>query len=371
MRRIRILHIIEQLGVGGAERQLLGLLPRMDRARFEHRICYFRQKADSLDWRFRELGIPTTFVDKDGLSLPRFFNELRRAIRTAGPDIVHTWLYVANFWGRWAAVSAGVHRLIASDRAEIEQGGALLRVHERLLASRTLRLANSRAVAMTLHRCCGLPLDEIRVIYNAVDLPPCDPRQAREEIRRELGLPAEHRLVIMVARQAREKNYPMFFRVAGRVTAGRPGVTFVALGRLDLKEEMDKVLAELKIGDRIRVIGSRSDVHRWLAAADVFCLTSDREGFPNVVIEAMTAGLPVVCTDFGSAREVIGEEGAGVLVPRNDDTAMARAVERLLDDPEERTTLGQRARQRAEGCFGWPRLVAEMENLYLERMGSR
>ncbi len=365
---LRIVHVIEQLGVGGAERQLLGLLSRMDRRRFEHHVVYFRQSVDSLDGRFREQGIRTTHVPKAGVRPWVFFMRLRRLIRRESPDIVHTWLYSANFWGRWAAASCGLRRIAASDRAEVGPAGPLIRLHERLLRKRTVRLANSRAVAESLRRHHGLPEEHIRVIGNGVELPPCDRAVARREIRRELGLPEDHKLVVMVARQSREKNYPMFFRAGKRVAARRSDATFLAVGREDLKAELDPVLAALDAGDRVRIVGPRDDVPRWLAAADVFGFTSDHEGCPNSLLEAMMAGLPVVCTDFAAAGEVIGDEGAGIIVPRNDDAAMADAVAGLLDDPDRREKLGRRARERAERLFAWPAVVARMERLYAEMM---
>jgi glycosyltransferase involved in cell wall biosynthesis len=107
-------------------------------------------------------------------------------------------------------------------------------------------------------------------------------------------------------------------------------------------------------------------VHRWLLAADVFCLTSNNEGFPNVVLEAMAAGLPVVCTSFTSAREIIPDASLGILTPVGDDLEMARQISLLLDDQGRRMELGRSARQWVGDRFGWSKLVSQMESLYEE-----
>ena len=97
-----------------------------------------------------------------------------------------------------------------------------------------------------------------------------------------------------------------------------------------------------------------------------FCLTSDREGLPNVVLEAMAAGLPVICTDFESAHEVLPDTSLGIIIPRNADAILAETALALLDDPERARRLGDAARAHVRTEFSWEKLVREMESLYGE-----
>ncbi|HET6277745.1 MAG TPA: glycosyltransferase family 4 protein, partial [Candidatus Polarisedimenticolia bacterium] len=128
----------------------------------------------------------------------------------------------------------------------------------------------------------------------------------------------------------------------------------------------------------VRIVDQREDVGRWLAGADLFCLTSNYEGLPNVVLEAMAAGLPVICTDFESAREVIPDPSLGLIIPRDDDAALAGTALELLDDPARGRRIGAAARAHARTAYSWERLVREMEELYTgleapqgrERFGS-
>jgi len=360
---MNILHIIPTLGVGGTERQLVNLLPRIDRVRFRQTVCFYTP-SETLETPLREAGIPVIFFDKFSMSAWSFFRRMRRVIHEVGPDVIHTWLYSANFWGRLAGISCGVRRLVASNRSMAIPTSSPVVLYERILAPYTTRLANSRAVAASLERRYGLPAAGIKVIYNAVDPPAIPPANARAAVRAELGLPEGQMLILMAGRQTPEKNHAMFLRAARRVGRRRSDVTFVVLGHLFRPGEMHALVDTMEAALYVRIVNQREDMPRWLAASDIFCLTSNAEGLPNVVLEAMATGLPVVCTDFESAREVIPDDRTGVIVPRDDDAALAAAVLTLLADAERRRSLGAAAREYVRVHFGWDRLVRDMESLY-------
>jgi glycosyltransferase involved in cell wall biosynthesis len=184
-------------------------------------------------------------------------------------------------------------------------------------------------------------------------------------IREELGIPAGQKLVIMVGRLDPDKNWPMFVRVADRVRRIRSDVNFVAIGSGPLHDELQRMVQSSKgLESSLRFVGEKRDVSRWLAAADLFCFTSDLEGFPNAVLEAMLSGLPVLCTEFDSASEVLTNSSVGCLVPKNDDQTMAERVIELLDNPARRQTLGAAARAMVEKRHDWNSLVQTMEQFY-------
>jgi len=361
-RPLHILHIIPTLGVGGTERQLVKLLVRMDRTRTRHTVCFYT-RTPSLEAELDAAGIRTIFFDKFAMRPWSFFARLRRTVREARPDVVHTWLYSGNFWGRVAALTCGVRRLVASDRGMVPGAPVTVRLYERLLAPLTLRLVNSQATAASLVKAYGIPPAGIRVVPNAVEEGAPSPG-AREAVRAALGLPPEQRLVLLVARQSAEKNHAMFFRAARRVAAARSDVTFVAVGHLVDPGAMQTMLDASGAAAAVRLVGEQADIPRWLAAADVFCLTSDREGLPNALLEAMAAGLPVVCTRFPSATEVLSSEALGMLVPVNDDASLAASILALLGDEERRRSMGRAAREHVAAAYGWDRLLREMDAIY-------
>ncbi len=362
-RPITILHIIPTLGVGGAERQLAKLLPRMDAGRFRQTVCFYT-KSRTLEAGLHAAGIPTIFFDKFSMPSWKFFSRLRGVVREVAPDVVHTWLYSANFWGRLAALTCLKRRIVSSDRATLEPDSLPVVLFERLMAPFTTRLVNSRAVAASLQQVYGLPASRTRVIYNAVDPPATVTGDPGLEIREELGLPRAQKLVLTVGRQAGTKNLPMLCRVARRVGARRPDFTFLHVGHIFDPGAMRALLEETGASPYMRVMGERDDIPRWLTAADLLCVTSNVEGVPNAILESMTHGLPVVSSEFPGAREVIPDDRVGLVLPLEDDRAMAEAVEALLDDPSRRRTLAEAARRHVREAFGWERLVREMESFY-------
>lgn len=364
VKKTRILHIIGSLGVGGCEKQLLGLCQRLDRNRFDLSVCWYSDTADVLYKEFADAGVALYFFDKFSMPVWRFFITLRNTIRDVSPHIVHTWLYSANFWGRWAALTAGIKHIIASDRIEVKNARIIEQLSEKLLLERTLRLANTRAVAKSLSRWYGIPLETIRIIHNAVSLEPYDRILARREIRQELGFPQEQKLVVMVASQKRHKNYPLFVRTASVVCKKRRDVTFIGIGRQDIQNELDVLIERFGLKDRIRFVGQKKDINRWLAAADVFCLTSNFEGLPNVVLEAMLAKLPVVCTNFAGIDEIIPDSEHGIIVPLDNEWAMGREIMKVLDNPDYARTLGVNAHDFAQERFSWNALVSQMTSVY-------
>jgi len=372
-RRVRVLHIIGQIGVGGCERQLLELCRRMDRGTFESGVCYDSPDPQNTPEAFEHAGVRLYYVNKfGGISLWRFFLTLRGFIRDFRPDIIHTWQYSPNCWGRLAGLSCGYTGFICSERSATRFPTAL-RAFEMVFGRRTLYVVNTKAVADALRRSTGCPRDRIRVVYNAVEMPAIEGERARREVRAELGLPPEVPLVLTVGRLTRAKNYPMFFRVARRVLQERPEVVFLAAGHGEEEARLRALHERMGLGPSVRMLGLRRDVPRLMAAADVFCLCSDWEGFPNVLVEAMASGLPVVTTDFAGVREILDKDGTrmGVLVDRNRDDQMSARVLDLLCDAAGRQDLGRKGREYVSQRFSWSRLTQEMERLYSDFLRGR
>ena len=254
--------------------------------------------------------------------------------------------------------------ILASDRAVAESSNIIARVSEKLLLNKTTRLANSKAVAGSMERYYSIPVKKTNIIYNAVEVPPYDRETARNEIRHQLGLPENQKLILMVARLWSIKNWPMFVRAGAQVCKQRSDVTFIGTGFGPEQEKLDTLIHELSMQGRVRLLGLKNDIHRWYAAADIFCLTSHHEGFPNVVLEAMHAGLPVICSSFNAAYEIINTPDVGIIVPSDNHEALAQQINMLLDDPQRRQSLGNNARTRAQQHFSWEVLVNYMESLY-------
>jgi len=371
-KKIRVLHIIGQISVGGCEKYLLELCRHMDRSMFEFAVCYYSPDPHNMREAFEEAGVRLYYVNKfGGVSLWGFFQALRGVIRDFQPDIIHTWQYSPNCWGRLAGLSCGYGRFICSEQSS-KGFPTSLRFFEMIFGHGTLYAVNAKAVADAVRRATGHPPERIRIIHNGVKMAAIDKRQARDEVRAELGLPPDAPIVLAVGRLTPAKNYPMVLRVAKRVMQQRPDAVFLIAGHGELKEHLEQLHARLNLGSFLRMLGLRKDVPRLMAAADVFCLGSLWEGSPNVLVEAMASGLPAVCADFAGAREVLDDDGnrLGMLVDLDRDDQMAECVIRLLADPEQRARFGRAGRESVGRRFSLSRLMQETSRLYVDFMAG-
>jgi glycosyltransferase involved in cell wall biosynthesis len=185
-----------------------------------------------------------------------------------------------------------------------------------------------------------------------------------------LGLDEGCFLVLAVGRLAREKNYPMLLRLARR-SGESLRARFVIVGPGELECDLKREGERLKVSDAVRFVGLRLDVARLLRSADAFCMTSSIEGFPNALVEAMVAGLPIVSTRFPGAEEIIEHGSSGLLVPLDDDAAAHAALESLVRDPVRASALGQRAREEALRRFSIATMVGATRRFYEELLGGR
>jgi glycosyltransferase involved in cell wall biosynthesis len=136
------------------------------------------------------------------------------------------------------------------------------------------------------------------------------------------------------------------------------------------QEQRLKEMAEkLGLGERVHFVGYQQDIWTWLAACDVFALSSDWEGMPNAVLEAMAAGLPVVATAVGGTPDVVVQGTTGLLVPPDDATALAAALDRLIHDPDLRRMMGAAGRQRVRARFSAQQMVERTQALYRGLLG--
>jgi glycosyltransferase involved in cell wall biosynthesis len=188
-------------------------------------------------------------------------------------------------------------------------------------------------------------------------------------VRAELGIPEGDNVVGNIAHLRSQKGHDVWLRTAARVVERSPNTTFVIVGREKQpghQKELEALATRLGISERVRFVGFRPDPYPYLAAFDVFLMTSEFEGFPIALVEAMAMGRPVVSTDVGGVGEAIGDEETGLLAPAGDEVALARHVIALLEDAPRREAMASRARTRARTEFTVERMVGLVEQTYDE-----
>lgn len=378
-RRIKLLYIIGTLDVGGAEGQLIQLVTHLDPQRFEPVVCSLTSSGPhhrTLD----AAGISVTIVGFKGLRVFRHplqvateLSGLVRFIQREQPTIVHGFLFWAYVIGAFAAKAAGVPIVIASRRSlgHFKEGVVHHLLLERLANRMTdLILANSEAVKADVIRQERVESARIRVIYNGVD-PSRYALSAEPGLRASLGIPADAKTIGVVARLIDYKGHRFFLRACPEIKRRHPRATILLIGDGPEAGSLVALSRQLGLQEAVHFLGTRSDIPQLLSLLDVVALPSLEEGFPNVVLEAMAAGKPVVASRVGGVPEAVIHEETGLLVPPENPQAIAEGIMRLLDDPARGEEMGRAGRERVIRKFGMNRMVQQTEDLYLELLARR
>jgi L-malate glycosyltransferase len=218
--------------------------------------------------------------------------------------------------------------------------------------------------AKALSKVDGFRGNRISVILNGIEVDnyrPCD-AQGRQTIRERLGLPVNANIIVHVARHHPVKDQATLLQ--GFANVQHPNSLLVMVGDGPLRGDLEGLAQELGISSRVRFVGIQSNVRDWLAAADVFALTSVSEAASLTVLEAMATGLPVVVSNVGGNPEMVTHEKEGLLFPRGDRVACGEALTRLLVDRPLAERLGQAARERVLNEYRLEQTVEAYAQLY-------
>jgi L-malate glycosyltransferase len=333
------------------------LIRRLDPRRFlVHVACFDRRgawlpriverAASIVEFPIRGFAKPATFAQM--LAFARWCRRERIAV-------VQTCDLYANIFGLPGAALAGVPVRIGS-RRELNPDKSAGQIRLQRLAYRTATkvVANSQAARQVLER-EGLAPASIAVIPNGVDLAAFPERKA----------PGAIRTIVTVANLRPEKSHETLLAAAAVLVASHPELRFRIVGAGPRRSELEELTRARGLSGHVEFLGHRDDVPALLAAADAFVLPSRSEAFPNGVIEAMGAGLPVVACGVGGLLDLIDDGRTGLLVPPGDFDTMAVALQTLIDDPVRAGAIGRAARAEIQLRYSFDRMIAAFEDLYL------
>ena len=230
-------------------------------------------------------------------------------------------------------------------------------------------VAVSEATARFLKDERGVPEDRIQVIPYGVDLTKYTTEKSTR-MRKELGFSPKETIVGVVARLEPQKGHVYLIEAAQKIIDMFPRVKFVFIGKGGLREELEEKIRKAGLSEHFVFLGFREDVSMVLRAVDIFALPSLFEGLPNVVLEAMAAGKPVVASAVDGSVEAVVEGETGFLSPPKDTDALAQALLRLLKDPDLARQMGLNGRKRVENHFALEQQVRQFETLFLSGMNS-
>lgn len=314
----------------------------------------------------RQKGISVLCLNAPSTWGPSLFLRTFKALRKSSYDLLHTYLFGFHLFAGLPARLLGIPVVLSSRRdVDLSQTKKVLWLEKagNLFVDRVV--CNSEAVKTWAGGREGLPGKKIKVIYNGIDLNEFKPAGRSQSVRKELGIPDGAAVIGTVANFSFKKGYAYLLEAAERVLRERPDVWFLLAGFGPLEGEMKRKAAESPHFRRIVFAGERHDIPCVLEAMDLFVFASLWEGLPNVVLEALAMGKPVISTPVGGVPEVIHSGEEGVLVPLRDPSAMAQAIFFLLDHPDEREKLAGKGRQKIQNEFSLEGMLNAYENFYL------
>jgi len=382
LKRIKVVHIITKLELGGAQENTLFTVAHLDRSRFEPFLISGNEGI--LAEEAQRIGGVKTYLLPDlvrEISLlhdTRAFTETVRTlkeIRSSGDKnarlIVHTHSSKAGIIGRWAAKTAGAEEIIHTYHGFgfNDYQPWLVKWFYILLEWLTSRITTRFICVSEANREKGIALglfreDQTALIRSGIDLERfASPQKSREETRKELGIPLDTPLATMIACFKPQKAPLDFVRVAGLVKKEMPHVRFLMVGDGILRNEIEQARRECGVEQELILPGWRRDIPEILNATDCLVLTSLWEGLPRVFPQAMCLGLPVVATRVDGATDVISDNVNGFLLPPRDCEGMAQKVLYLLKNPDRAKEMGERGRAQVKE-FDSHTMVKQQEELY-------
>jgi glycosyltransferase involved in cell wall biosynthesis len=358
----RILHIISTLERTGTAKQLALLATGLDQTEFEVHVCALA-RGDGYAQLLREAGIPTWVLGNRWRFDPLAFGRLHSHIRRVRPDLVHVWHSRGGPSGRVAAWLAGVPHLVTSERTvHRRKSGTRWAIDRRLARVADRLVANSRAVRdIGIEH--GLPAEKLTVIANGVP-PAARSDVSREELLRELNLPAGARLIGVIGPHVPHKRTTDLVWAADLLRVLDDNMRLLVMGDGPQRSQLERFARLASDLDHIRFLGQRDDLWRIVPHLDVLWHGSSSEGQPNAVMEAMAAGVPVVASDIPAHRELIEDGQSGLLVPVAARAARVRVTDQLLNDASLAGRLGAAARARMAEHFTVERMVEKYAELY-------
>lgn len=371
--RVKVLHLLKVLEVGGAEQLVLWLTTLGDRTRFEYHVAHVVVGgSERLASQFAEGGVDVHSLGAASHYDLSWAGRFRSLVRAGHFDIVHLHLPYSASIGRLAVRSlpAGDRPLVVHTQHNLWEQ---TRPTTRLLHRLTYRLddadlAVSHAVRWALP--ARLAARTRVLVHGIPGGGHGDSGSARSEVRAEFGIPDGQVLVVTVANLRKEKGYDVLLPAARSLIERGCPVRFVAVGDGPLAADIARRVAEMGLSERFTLTGYRPDARRILAGADIFVLASHFEGFPIAVMEALSEGVPVVSTRVGDVPDAVEASRAGLVVPSGDPPALAEALRSLVEDPRRRASIAANAAVAGES-FDIHRSVSRLEEIYDSLLADR
>lgn len=361
MKKIKVIHIIETLNMGGMEKIVCMFCSWLNKDKFEVEVWALAE-GGVLESRAKERGVKFRVMGLKSYHNPLNVIKLASELRKARVDIIHAHGYFCTTFARSAGLLASVPVMIAHLHTTFHSLGPVNRAIDRFLNRFTDRIiCVSDAVRDSFFKMGYGERDKFTVIYNGIEEFKYTP----------VPVETKDKLLFNAASLYPHKGHMALLTVFKAAKERVPGLRLQIAGEGPLLEELRQACQELGIESCVELLGERNDVPALLSHAALFVFPALREGLSLACVEAMASGVPVVAFDAGGLKEVIVDGETGLLCPIGDTAAMCEAVISLIDSPETRSAMGRMARERVEQKFTGARMANRIERLYDNLMTGR
>lgn len=380
--KMHVLLLNTQMAAGGAQKAMLLLARGLKEAGHtvtlvtmydtDDYVTIFEAEygLEIIDLRLKQEGNTSLNPFVTSIGILHGLYRLYRLMRDIRPDLLQTFTHYSNIIGPFIAWLAGVPVRVSSQRSLLADRPRWLLTLDRLVANSFLVHKMTAVSNQTKQFCCieqGIHPSKLLTIYNGIDnekyqmdlLP-----EQQQTLRSAVNLTNEDTIILTVARLSIEKGHRYLLESVPLIHQLVPNAHFLLVGEGQLEAELRQEVKAHGLESHVHFLGMRQDIPELLAMSQLFILPSLSEGLPNVLLEAMSADVPVVATDLGSCREIITNGQDGLLVPPGDTEMLAQAAITLLQDRKLASTLAQAGRKRVVDNFSVSKSVEAYISLY-------
>ena len=357
--KVKIVHIINSFELGGAEKLVLNLCRLLPQEQFEIAICSVIGSGPLIN-DFEKLGIKVlVFKKKTKIGLAVIW-QIYKFLKEYKPQIVHTHLFAADFWGKLAAILARVPVIITTEHSVNLEEGYLKKKVKLLLSYFTAQIiAVSEAVKDHYIQEVKIKANKIKVIHNGVDL-------QRFAFRGYQPIDLNNTIkAVVVARLEEVKGHRYLIAAMPQIIQKYPNFTLNVVGGGSLGKDLSEQAKQLKIEEKVIFWGMQFKPEEILPQMDLFILPSLWEGLGIVLLEAQAVGLPVLSSSIPGTKEVVIDGQTGLLFAIKSPEAISQCVERLLSNPDLAKKLVDNAHQQVQAKFSLEKMAASYIDLYL------
>jgi glycosyltransferase involved in cell wall biosynthesis len=368
---LKVVHVIVGLNIGGAELMLFRLIKSHSKDVINHQVISLTSLG-SLGPELIKNNIPVYSLNMKKNPLHLFFSisKLRKLFKKLKPDIIHSWMYHSDLLAGLAAYGIGFKRIVWCIRStDISKGENKLTLLVRKLCSILsyhipAKIICAAEASKIEHILVGYDKSKIEVIPNGFNIKSFTKSQKTQiSLRHDLGISEDQKVIMSIGRYCNEKDHETFLKAAIYLCDSHEKICFVLIGRniLPTNSKLTSIVDSTKYKDKFYFIGQRDDVPNCLDSADIFCLHSTSEGFPNVLGEAMLSGKPCIATDVGDASFILKK--TNWIVEPKDPIRLAKKISNMLSlDEIDRINLGKENKERIKENFS----MSFISNKYLK-----